>query len=153
MTRAVVASACLTTFVRASCVIRKSEVSRSAGRSHASRKIDLNATFGPPQLLQPATETLERGNRGRTRRARQGGARRQAPDALQRASGRLPQHRRCMMRLGKRCRSFDRREAKEDAGERGARLVVQLPRDPAALALLGRKDRFDRLTRHAFREM
>ena len=123
------------------------------GKAHAGRKIDLERDLRPAQLLQPAAETLECWNeaelveRGRAERERQ------AADALQRASGGLPQGRRCVTRLGERCRSFDRREAEEDGGERRARLVVQLPRDPAPFTLLGREDRVDRLTRHAFREM
>ena len=43
--RAVFASACLTTFVRASCVIRKSAVSSSGGRRVAGREVDLEHHF------------------------------------------------------------------------------------------------------------
>jgi hypothetical protein len=47
----------------------------------------------------------------------------------------------------------DRGEAEEDGTERGACLVVQLARDPAALGLLGIEDRVERFTLYAFSEM
>ena len=122
--RTVVASACLTTFVKASCVIRKMAVSSFAGsRVPAGRSIS-RSTFGPPRSSRRAAQVFEGRRetelveRGRTKRERQ------PADVLERAARVLPQGCRRLTGLRKRRRSIDRREAEEDRRERGARLVV-----------------------------
>jgi hypothetical protein len=60
---------------------------------------------------------------------------------LARGPGCFAQRCRCLTRLQERRGTVDRCEAEEDAAERGAGLVVQLARDPAALGLLGVENR------------
>ena len=117
------------------------------------RKIHVQRDFWSALLLQTSAQVFQSGVKTELIERRRAELERQPADLLKRAPGCFSQGGRCLLGLRERRRFVDRCQAKEDGGERGARFVVQLPRDPAPFDLLAFENRVDRFTRHAFREV